>query len=304
MLSEALSYLNLAPGKIIVDGTLGGTGHAKAICEKILPNGKLIGIDQDSDAILNAKQKLSTFESNIHLFHDNFVHLGEILTRLGVDGVDGILLDLGLSMHHLESSQRGFSFKRKETLDMRMNTNISTTAADLVNQKKEGELAALFRTYGEERRSKQIAKKIVAARKKEKIRYSNQLADIILEAIPPAQKYNQKIHPATRVFMALRIAVNDELTVLEEFMKAVPDYLNPCGRLCVLSYHSLEDRIVKQQIRIFEKGCTCPPDFPKCVCGKVPQMKSITRKVLRPSDEEIEQNPMARSAKLRVAEKL
>ena len=304
MLSEALSYLNLAPGKIIVDGTLGGTGHAKAICKKILPNGKLIGIDQDSDAILNAKHKLSSFESNIHLFHDNFVHLGDILTRLGIDGVDGILLDLGLSMHHLESSQRGFSFKRKEPLDMRMNIGLDTTAADLINKMSEKALAELFWNYGEERRSRQIAKKIITARKKKKVQYSDQLAEIILEATPPAQKYSQKIHPATRVFMALRIAVNDELKVLKEFMAALPKYLNVGGRFCVLSYHSLEDRIVKQQIKTFEKGCTCPPDFPKCVCNKVPQMKSVTRKIVRPSDEEVKQNPMARSAKLRVAEKL
>lgn len=304
MLSEAIRYLNLEPGKIIVDGTLGGAGHAKAICGKIQPDGILIGIDQDPDAVESAKQKLSAYAPGIRLFHDNFAHLHHILEVLGLDGVDGILLDLGLSLHHLQSSQRGFSFKGREVLDMRMNPRLNTTAKDLVNRMKEEALAGLFRDLGEERYARKIAKKIVERREKESIEYSDQLADIVTQAIPGSARFHQKIHPATRVFMALRIAVNRELEVLENFMKALPDYLNPGGRFCVLSYHSLEDRMVKHGLREFEKQCTCPPKFPKCICDKKPVMKSISRKAILPSMEEINQNPMARSAKMRVAEKI
>jgi 16S rRNA (cytosine1402-N4)-methyltransferase len=304
MLSEAIQYLNLEPGKIIVDGTLGGAGHAKAICGKILPDGLLIGIDQDPDAVESAKHKLAPYASNIRLFHDNFGQLQQILQVLGLDGVHGILLDLGLSLHHLRASKRGFSFKAREVLDMRMNPGLKTTAEDIVNRMKEESLASLFKDLGEERYARQIARKIVERRGKERIRYSDQLADLVSGAIPGPSRFNRKIHPATQVFMALRIAVNRELEVLEQFMEDLPGYLLSGGRFCVLSYHSLEDRIVKQRLRAFEKGCTCPPAFPKCLCDKKPVMKPISRKAIRPSMEEVLQNPMARSVKMRVAEKI
>ena len=304
MRDEVIRNLDLAPGKIIVDGTLGGAGHSKAICEKILPGGILIGIDQDPDAIASAEEKLAPYAPGIRLFNDNYVDLDRILGELGLSGVDGILLDLGLSLHHLQSSRRGFSFMKKEALDMRMDPSTEVTAERLVNEMQERPLANLFKELGEERYARQIARKIVDVRKKTRITASDQLAGIVLEAIPGAAKYGQKIHPATRVFMALRIAVNRELNVLSDFMNALPGYLNPGGRFCVLSYHSLEDRIVKHQLRTFEKGCTCPPAFPRCTCNKQPVMKGITRKGIRATPAEVSRNPMARSAVLRVAEKI
>ena len=304
MLPEVIHYLNVRPGKIYVDGTLGGAGHSIAICEKILPTGILVGIDQDLDAIENAKLVLKPYEPNIRLFHSNFVHLGGILQELDVDAVDGIVLDLGLSFHHIDASLRGFSFQGEEPLDMRMDIQSPQTAEDLVNELSIDDLAALFKNYGEERYARAIAKKISLFRKRERITTSKTLAQIVCEAVPLRHQGGKKIHPATRVFMALRIAVNRELDMLTDFMGHVPGYLNAGGRLCVLSYHSLEDRIVKNKIKFFEKGCTCPPEFPTCVCGEKPVLKAITRKVLRPSSEEVTTNPMSRSAKLRVAEKL
>lgn len=304
MLPEVIRYLNVRPGKIYVDGTLGGAGHSKAICEKILPTGILIGIDQDFDAIENARLVLKPYASNIRLFHSNFVHLGRILKELDVDAVDGIVLDLGLSFYHIDASTRGFSFQGEESLDMRMDTQSPLTAEDLVNDLSIDQLAALFKNYGEERYARAIAKKIAAARDRNRIKTTKTLAKIVCDTVPRQRQGGKKIHPATRVFMALRIAVNRELDVLTDFMDHVPDYLNEGGRLCVLSYHSLEDRIVKTKIKYYATGCTCPPEFPKCVCGGTPTLKAITRKVLRPSPEEVSLNPMSRSAKLRVAEKL
>jgi len=304
MLDETIRYLNCRPGKIYVDGTLGGSGHASAICRKIMPGGFLIGVDQDTDAVENAKEVLNPYKSNIYLFRDNFISLPDILSELSITAVDGILLDLGLSQHQLESSNRGFSFKGEEPLDMRMNRDSGTTAGDLVNKLEEKELEKIFKDYGEERWARRIAFKIAAERKKEMIRTNRQLSGIILSALPAGAVYGRKIHPATRVYMALRIAVNRELEILEKFMEHVADYLNIGGRLCVLSFHSLEDRIVKQKIKHLEKGCICPPSFPRCVCDKKPQLKSLTRKVVRPGDAEIALNPMARSTRLRAAEKV
>jgi 16S rRNA (cytosine1402-N4)-methyltransferase len=304
MTSEAIQFLNIRPGKIYVDGTLGGAGHAKAICEKILPTGILVGIDQDIDAINNAQRVLKPYEPNIRLFHSNFVHLDRILRELEITAVDGILLDLGLSLHHIESSFRGFGFNREEPLDMRMDVRTPLTAEDLVNEMSEEELIQVFREYGEERHAKSLAGKISAYRKHERIRTSSQLTQIVGGSASYSRQTGKKIHPATKVFMALRIAVNQELKALMGFMDNVPRYLNPGGRLCVLAYHSLEDRIVKNRLKWHEKRCTCPPEFPKCVCSKTSEMRILTRKVVRPDEEEVKGNPMSRSAKLRVAEKI
>jgi len=304
MIPEVLHYLNCKPGRIYVDGTLGGSGHARAICRNISPGGVFIGIDQDIDAIRNAKDVLKSFDLTIHLFHGNFVDLPEFLRQLKIKAVDGILLDLGISLHQIESSGRGFSFLRDEPLDMRMNRASRTTAEDLINRMDEKNLKQIFREYGEERWAGQIAEKIVTSRNQEAIKSSGQLAQIVSDAVPKSKSYHQKIHPATRVFMALRIAVNRELEMLNVFMENVEDFLNPKARLCVLSFHSLEDRIVKHRFKDLEKGCICPSDFPECVCNQKPILRLLTKKVVRPSKEEIERNPMARSTKLRAAEKI
>ncbi len=304
MLNEVVNYLNCRPGNVYVDGTLGGCGHARAICEKIFPGGRFIGIDQDIDAISNAETVLKDYTSNIHLFHGNFISLPEFLTQLEIDRVDGILLDLGLSLHHIENSGRGFSFRKDEPLDMRMDIQSPQTAENLINNLSQTELQKLFKEYGEEHRAKQIARSIIKIRRQKKIRTSKQLAQIIVDSIPAQAAFKQKIHPATRVFMALRIAVNRELERLETFLEYAVDLLNPGGRLCVLAFHSLEDRIVKQRFKALEKGCTCPPQLPQCVCGQEPQLRILTKKVVRPTAEEITANPKARSTRLRAAEKI
>ena len=304
MISEVLHYLDCKPGKIYVDGTLGGAGHARAICSKISPGGVFIGIDQDIDAIKNAKNVLESFNITIRLFHGNFINLPEFLRQLNIKAVDGILLDLGISLHQIESSGRGFSFLRDEPLDMRMNKMSGITAEDLINTLDEKNLKKIFREYGEERWAGQIAKKIAASRKQKAIKSSRQLAQIVCDAVPKSSSFHQKIHPATRVFMAIRIAVNRELEMLDVFMENVADLLNLKARLCVLSFHSLEDRIVKHRLKTLEKGCVCPSDFPECVCNQKPILRLLTKRVVRPSIEEIERNPMARSTKLRAAERI
>ena len=304
MLKEAIHYLNCRPGKTYIDCTLGGSGHAKAICECIAPDGLLIGIDQDIDAIKNAHKALQSYSSYIHLFHGNFINLPQFLAQIKIDAVDGILLDLGLSLHQLENSGRGFSFQKDEPLDMRMDKRSADPAADLINNLPEDALGDIFKTYGEERWSKQIARSIVKQRRDKKIQTSRELAQIVSQAVHRRQSAAQRIHPATRVFMALRIAVNKELEVLQRFMDGVADWLNLRGRLCVMSFHSLEDRIVKQHIKAMEKGCICPPKVPECACGKKPLMRSLTKKVVRPGDDEVARNPMARSTRLRAAERI
>jgi len=303
MPKEVIFFLNCLPGKVYVDCTLGGSGHARAICEKIIPGGVFIGIDQDKDAIQNAKKVLKSFDLTVHLFHSNFTYLPDILQELDIAGVDGILLDLGVSLHQLESSGRGFSFQRDEPLDMRMNATSGQKAEDLINQLEEKELKTIFKKYGEERWAARIAKQIVRERRRSTVRSSAKLAQIVCQAVPK-QALHQKIHPATRVFMALRIAVNRELERLDQFMQNVADLLNPKGRLCVLTFHSLEDRITKHRIKALEKDCVCPPDFPECVCNQKRAVRSLTKKVVRPSEAEIAINPMARSTKLRAFEKI
>ncbi len=304
MTKEVIYYLDCKPGKIYADCTLGGSGHAMAICEKIRPNGILIGIDQDKDAIVNAKNILKPHLSNTRLFHGNFVNLPEFLSESGIPKVDGILLDLGLSLHQIDSSGRGFSFRKEEPLDMRMDTDFGIKAGDLVNELDEKELEKLILDYGEERWARSIARNIVKKRGLTEIKTSSQLAQIVCDSIPAKIRSKQKIHPATRVFMALRIAVNRELEMLSLFMDNVSELLNPKGRLCILTFHSLEDRIVKRKIKEMEKECVCPPGFPKCVCSKTRLFKILNKKALRPGNEEIAANPMSRSTKLRAAERL
>ena len=304
MVHEVMASLACRPGGTYADCTLGGAGHARTICEAIGPKGRLVGIDQDSDAIANAENVLKPFATDVRLFHGNFTGLPDFLSQLGIVAVDGILLDLGLSQHQIESSGRGFTFQKDEPLDMRMDKRSQKSAEDLVNQLAEPVLAALFQRYGEERWSKRIARVIVSARRREPIRTTGQLVDLVHQAVPRKAAAQQKIHPATRIFMALRIAVNDELACLDQFLTSGVDLLKPGGRMCVLSFHSLEDRMVKQRFRHWADPCTCPPDLPYCGCGAQPLVKLITRKVVRPSVEEIARNPMARSTRLRCAERL
>lgn len=304
MLNEVITYLNCRPGKCYVDCTVGGAGHSSAILEKIQPDGLLIGIDQDADAIRNAVQKLKPHASNVRLIHDNYVNLPNILSQLNITKVDGIIADLGLSFNQIENSGRGFSFARSEPLDMRMDAASGITAADIVNTDTENGLEKIFRTFGEERWAGKIARRIIAVRSDHKIQTSKELSEIVYDAIPKKSAHQRKKHPATKVFMALRIAVNRELEVLEAFIANAVEFLNPGARICFLSFHSLEDRIVKRQFKELEGKCTCPPDFPKCVCDKKQIVRILTRKVVRPSPAEVDSNPMARSASLRVAERL
>ncbi len=304
MLEEAVDMLACRPGKIIVDGTLGGSGHARRICEQIGSGGVFLGIDQDKDAIDRARRVLPADDRRIHIVHGNFADLPLFLSQLGIGAVDGILIDIGLSLHQIEASGRGFSFNRDEPLDMRMDVRSDVTAADLVASMDERELAQTFSRYGEERWAVRIARHLVAHRQTRAVTTSGQLARLVSEAVPAAAARKQKIHPATRVFMALRIAVNRELEVLDRFLETAVDLLNPGGRLCVLSFHSLEDRIVKHRFRTLAHPCTCPPTFPQCVCGRQARVRLLTRKVLRPTDAEIRNNPMARSTRLRAVEAL
>ncbi len=304
MPAESIYYLNCRPGKTFVDCTLGASGHAAAILNKITPGGLLIGIDQDIDAIKNAKKTLKPFKANIRLFNDNFINLPSILSELNISSVDGIMIDLGISLHQLKASGRGFSFNKDEPLDMRMDIRSDTRAEDLVNGCGEKQLADIFREYGDEHRAHYIARKIITERKQRAIKTSKQLADIVKSATPAKQRFKYKIHPATRVFMSLRIAVNRELERLELFMNNVPNVLSQKGRICVLSFHSLEDRIVKRSFKAMEAECICPPGFPQCVCSQKKSIRILTKKIVRPSETEIAENPLARSAGLRAAEKI
>ncbi len=304
MSEEVQKYLRLKQGDICVDCTLGGSGHAGQSIKAILPGGKFIGIDQDMDAVLNAKLILKEPSKNIELIHDNFVNLPHILESLQIKGADGILLDLGLSLNQLKNSKRGFSFQKNETLDMRMDTREQLTAMEIINSFNEKDLADIFFKYGEERMSRRIAKNITKKREGKPIKTSRELAQIVKESIPAKISFKKKIHPATKVFQALRIFVNKELSRLEKFMETIPGLLNIHGRLVVISFHSLEDRIVKKQIKKFEDGCTCPGKLPKCACGFEKKLKSVFKKPLAPSLKEIEVNPMARSAKMRVAQRV
>lgn len=303
MLKETIEMLKPAPGKIIVDATLGGGGHSGAILEKIMPGGRLIGLDRDRESLERAKERLAPYEGSFQLLKANFRDLGEVLKQCGVRETDGILFDLGVSSHQLDSPQRGFAYRYDGPLDMRMDREIEETAAELINRLDRGELASLFRRYGEEKWAGRIASLIVQRRRKEPIRQSGELVAIIRDAIPAAAR-RRGGHPAKRVFQALRIAVNDELNSLREGLTQGISTLKPGGRIAVMAYHSLEDRLVKETFAASSKRCVCPPGLPICACGVVSVLRVLTRKPMLPSTEELEINTRAKSARLRVAERL
>lgn len=305
MLKEAVDSLNCSKGMTVADCTVGGGGHSRLIAERILPGGFLIGIDRDADALAAAWERLRGWPpEEVCLIHDNFANFPDILSPLGVETVDGVLVDLGASSNQFKNSGRGFSFSRDEPLDMRMDIRQQLTADKIVNSNSEAELAGIFKKFGEERYAVKIARAIVRARQSEAISSSSRLARIVEDAYPARFRRTLKIHPATRVFMALRIAVNGELDNLKLFLDGVAGCLKSGARLCVLSFHSLEDRIVKQQMKLWEKTCVCPPDLPVCSCDKKKEFHIITRKVMVPDRQEVAENPMARSTRMRVAEKV
>ena len=303
MPAEVLEYLSPRPGGVYVDGTLGGAGHARLILEATSPDGMLIGFDRDPAALEVARERLASFGERFRPVPGNFSEMGRVLAELGVDGVDGFLLDVGVSSHQLDTAERGFSFLTDAPLDMRMNTLVPGTAADLVNDLDEHELARIIKEYGEERWARRIASFIVKARVDGPIERTLQLVDIIKGAIPRGA-WEERIHPATRTFQALRIAVNDELGSLERGLESALGLLRPGGRGVVISFHSLEDRIVKTMFRRYAQGCTCPKELPRCVCGGVPRLRILTGRPVVAGDVEVAENPRARSAKLRAAEKL
>ena len=302
LLQECLDGLNIKPDGIYVDGTLGGAGHSSKIAER-LTTGRLIGIDRDPIALKAAGERLQPFQDNVTLVHSNFCEIAQVLQDLDVSGVDGILLDLGVSSPQLDDAARGFSYMLDAPLDMRMNSEDTLDAYAVVNTWPQEELRRILYTYGEERYAPQIAAAICRRREEKPIETTLQLVDVIRSAMPPAA-LREKQHPAKRSFQAIRIAVNDELGSVEKVMRDAFSVLNPGGRLAVITFHSLEDRIVKIAMAEAAKGCTCPPSFPVCVCGKKPLVKLISRKPIVASDKELEDNPRSRSAKLRVCEKL
>jgi 16S rRNA (cytosine1402-N4)-methyltransferase len=301
MVPEILDILAPRSGGVYADATLGGGGHARAVLARSAPDGRLIAVDRDPAALRNAEIVLAEYRPRMDLFHGVFTDLPRFLAETGRAGVDGIVADLGLSLHQLEGGGRGFSLRRDEPLDMRMNPDEGSPAAELVNELDADALTRLFRDLGEERFARRIAKAVVRARTDGPIRTSSRLAQVVAAAVPAGR---ERIHPATRVFMALRIAVNRELELLEEFMARLPDLLLPGGRACVITFHSLEDRIVKHRIRDAARACRCPPVFPVCACGGRAVLRNLTPRIIAPGADEIARNPMARSAKLRAAEKL
>lgn len=303
LLNETLEYLDPKPGGIYIDGTLGGAGHSLEILKRIIPGGVLIGIDQDDNAIEAAKKKLETYKDNTVIVRDNFKNIKTIALQKGFKEIDGILLDIGVSSHQLDEEERGFSYMHDGPLDMRMNTNLNFDASDIVNNSSEQELTRILREYGEEKWAVRIAKFIAEERKKNRIDTTFKLVDIIKKAIPAAAR-REGGHPAKRTFQALRIAVNDELQVLEEAVLNGAELLKPGGRLVVITFHSLEDRIVKKIFNNMERPCTCPPQLPVCVCGKEPLLKVITKKPVTAGEEELKTNTRSKSAKLRAAERV
>ncbi|MDO4267306.1 MAG: 16S rRNA (cytosine(1402)-N(4))-methyltransferase RsmH [Eubacteriales bacterium] len=303
LLEETIENLAVKPSGIYVDGTLGGGGHAFEVCRRLDGSGRLIGIDQDADAIRAATERLSEFGSRVTVVRDNYVNTAQVLKNLGIDKVDGICLDLGVSSYQLDTAERGFSYREDAPLDMRMDQRGSRTAADIVNTCSEMELYRMIRDYGEDRFAKNIAKHIVKRRQEKPFETTGELAAAI-EAAIPARVRATGGHPAKRTFQAVRIELNHELEVLEESIDGMIDLLNPGGRLCIITFHSLEDRIVKTRFRINENPCTCPPEFPVCMCGKKSKGRVITRKPIAPTEEETEENRRAKSSKLRVFERL
>ena len=302
LLEECIEGLAIDPAGIYVDGTLGGAGHSSRIAAE-LTTGRLIGIDRDPVALKAAGKRLEPFADRVTLVHSNFCEMASALENLGISGVDGILLDLGVSSPQLDEVERGFSYMADAPLDMRMNNEDALSADTVVNTWSYEELKKILYEYGEERYAPQIAANICRRREAAPIRTTLELVDVIRSAMPPAA-LREKQHPAKRSFQAIRIAVNDELNSVAKAMEAAIPLLNPGGRLAVITFHSLEDRIVKNAMASASKGCTCPPSFPVCVCGKKPKVKLVSRKPIVSGEEELERNPRARSAKLRVCEKL
>ncbi len=302
LLDECIDGLNIRPDGIYVDGTLGGAGHSSQIAKR-LTTGRLIGIDRDPVALKAAGERLAPYSDRVTLVHSNFCEIKTVLADLGIDGVDGILLDLGVSSPQLDDGARGFSYMADAPLDMRMNSEDTLSAYDVVNGWSQEELKRILYDYGEERYAPRIAAAICNKRADKPIETTLELVDIIRSAMPAAA-LREKQHPAKRSFQAIRIAVNDELGSVEKVMEDAIPCLNPGGRLAIITFHSLEDRIVKNGMAAAAKGCTCPPEFPVCVCGKKPHVKLNSRKPIVSGEEELERNPRARSAKLRVCEKL
>lgn len=302
LLHETVESLAIRPDGIYVDGTLGGGGHGFAVASRLQQGGMLIGIDQDEDAVRAAGERLKSFGSRVRIVRDNYVNLPSVLDSFGIDRVDGIYLDLGVSSYQLDTAERGFSYMEDAPLDMRMDRRKERTAADLVNGCSEQELARIIRDYGEDRCARSIARHIVEARKKQRIETTGELTAIIRRSIPKKLQVGGG-HPAMRTFQALRIELNGELEVLEQSIDRMIDRLKPGGRLSIITFHSLEDRIVKNGFRKNENPCICPPDFPVCVCGRKSKGRVITGKPILPSEREREENTRSRSAKLRVFER-
>ena len=302
LLPECIDSLNIRPEGVYVDGTLGMGGHSEEIAKR-LTTGKLIGIDRDETAIRRAGERLRPYGDRVQLVHGNFRDTAEILDDLGIEAVDGMLFDLGVSSPQLDESERGFSYMHDAPLDMRMDETDNLNAWFIVNRWPEEKLRRILYDYGEERCAPRIAAAIVREREQREIRTTLQLVEVIRSAMPAAA-LREKLHPAKRTFQAIRIAVNDELEAVRAMMATAPDKLRPGGRIAVISFHSLEDRIVKTGIAARENGCTCPREFPVCTCGFVQTLRSVTRKPILPSPEELEANPRSRSAKLRVAERI
>lgn len=303
LLDETIENLNIRPDGIYADGTLGGGGHAYHVAERLSDKGRLIGIDQDDAAIRAAGERLAVFGDKITIIRNNYRNMQAALREAGVEKVDGIVLDLGVSSYQLDTPERGFSYREEDAeLDMRMDRRQELTAKEIVNEWSQQEIFRIIRDYGEDRFAQNIAKHIVAARQKAPICTTGQLNEIIKEAIP-AKVRAVGGHPSKRTFQAIRIACNRELEVLEDSLDGLIDLLNPGGRICIITFHSLEDRIVKSAFRRNENPCTCPPDFPVCVCGKKSKGKVITRKPILPGAKELANNKRSKSAKLRVFEK-
>lgn len=302
LLYETVDSLNIKPDGIYVDGTLGGGGHAYEVLKRLGPKGRLIGIDQDADAIQAASGRLKEYGEKVTIVRSNYRNIKEVLSSLGIEKVDGIYLDLGVSSYQLDTAERGFTYRENAPLDMRMDQRNEKTAADIVNEYSEMELYRIIRDYGEDRFAKNIAKHIVKARQEKRIETTDELVEIIKAAIP-ARVRAEGGHPAKRTFQAIRIAVNSELDALNEGLDAIFDCLAPGGRLCVITFHSLEDRLVKNKFRRWAQRCTCPPEQPICTCGGVAKAKLITRKPIEADAAELETNRRSRSAKLRVLEK-
>ena len=302
LLDECIEGLNIRPDGIYLDGTLGRAGHSREIAKR-LTSGRLICVDRDDAALEAAQTRLADWMDRVTLVHSNFDKVSDILDDLGLKGIDGMLFDLGVSSPQLDDGSRGFSYMADAPLDMRMDRSEGLTAADVVNGFEQNELRRILLQYGEERYAPLIAAAIVRRRAEKPIETTLELVDVIKSAMP-GKALREKQHPAKRSFQAIRIAVNDELASVERMICGAVPKLNRGGRLAVITFHSLEDRIVKTGMADFAKGCTCPPDFPVCVCGKTPDIKLVSRKPILPTDQEVEENPRARSAKLRVAEKL